>query len=69
MTYKEKILSIFPNARFRIRYGFCTEFPTICPYDLGLIKECEKSMRCDTCGECWELEAEEYEQRIKTSSI
>lgn len=56
MTYREKILQVFPNAKFTMEAG--GRLPSICLYDLGLLKECGTGMACDTCEECWEMEAE-----------
>lgn len=64
MTYKEKILQAFPNARFMMYPNNVAKYtddlvPSVCPYDLGLIAECGTGIACSTCDECWELEADD----------
>jgi hypothetical protein len=63
MTYKEKILQAFPKARFATVYSNkideIVQFPSVCPYDLGLIDECATGIQCDTCEECWEMEVDD----------
>lgn len=56
MTYKEKVLQAFPNARFETNMGGF--LPSVCPVDLGIAKECGVGIGCSTCEECWELEAD-----------
>lgn len=57
MTYREKILEVFPNANFETYFEGI--LPSVCPYDLGMIKECGIGMGIDFCEECWEMEMED----------
>ncbi len=59
MTYKEKLLKAFPNARPVREDGLILFF---CPHNLGIADWGENYPDCpdvSSCEECWNLEVEE----------
>jgi hypothetical protein len=65
MTFKEKILQAFPNAKFEVMDMADGLMPNICPRQLGEREMCPSSRALNVrgleelCEACWNMEVDD----------
>lgn len=75
MTFKQKILCVFPNAIFEVEDHADGYGPSICPITLGERETCPSSRELNThgleelCNKCWELDYSDEKKRLDSECV
>ena len=75
MTFKQKILCVFPNAIFEIVDHADGYGPSICPITLGEREACPPSRDLNVhgldelCNKCWELDYNDEKERLDSKCV